>query len=78
LGGKIALPYNTPYASSKYALHGLFDALRIELAPAKVSVTAICPYWVVTEFHESQTDKDGKPRGPQGRAYYTDKMMTAD
>ena len=29
-----------------------------------MSVTIICPYWVVTGFHEAQMDKDGTPRGP--------------
>lgn len=78
LGGKAALPYNTPYCASKYAMHGFYDALRMELYQHGVSCTVICPYWVVTEFHESQMNKDGVPRGERGRALYTDKMMTAD
>ncbi len=79
LGGKMALPYNTPYVSSKFGLHGFYDALRIELTPSGVSVTVICPYWVVTEFHERSMDKDGIPRGKaKARAVYTDKMMTAE
>ncbi len=68
LGGKSPLPYNTNYIASKYAVHGFSDSLRMELARAGVSVTLICPYWVVTEFHERLLDKDGVPRGPQGRA----------
>ena len=78
LGGKAAIPYNTPYCASKYALHGFFDALRMELLLHGVSVTVVCPYWVVTEFHEAQLNKDGVPRGPRGRVIYTNKMMTAD
>ena len=78
LGGKTALPYNTPYTSSKYAMHGFFDALRMELAQDGVSVTVICPYWVVTEFHEAQMTRDGVPIGPRGRAAYTKKMMSAE
>lgn len=78
LGGKTAIPYNTPYCSSKYALHGFYDALRMELQPDKVSCTVICPWWVATEFHEAQLDKAGMPRGPRGRAYYTKKTMTSD
>jgi short-subunit dehydrogenase len=77
LGGKAAIPFNTPYISSKYALHGFYDALRMELYQHRVSVTVVCPYWVVTEFHEAQMDKDGVPRGSRGRAIYTKKMMTA-
>lgn len=78
LGGKSPLPYNTNYIASKYAVHGFSDSLRMELAQAGVSVTLICPYWVVTEFHERLMDKDGTPRGPKGRAIYSEKTMTAD
>ena len=78
LGGKAAIPYNTPYISSKYAMQGFYDALRMELYQHGVSITLICPWWVVTEFHEAQMDKDGVPRGPRGRNLYSGKMMTAD
>jgi short-subunit dehydrogenase len=78
LGGKLHAPYNSAYVSSKFAMHGFFDSLRIELIRHGVSVTIICPYWVVTGFHEAQLDKDGVPRGPRGRGIYTEKMMTAD
>jgi len=78
LGGKAPLPYNSPYIASKFALHGFFDSLRIELKNRGVSVTIICPYWVVTGFHEAQMDKDGAPRGPDGRAIYSKNMMTAE
>jgi short-subunit dehydrogenase len=78
LGGKSAIPYNTPYCASKYALHGFNDSLRMELYSHGVSCTVICPWWVVTEFHEAQLTRDGVPRGERGRAYYTKRMMTAD
>jgi len=78
LGGKAAIPYNTPYCSSKYALHGFYDSLRMELYQSGVSCTVVCPSWVATEFHESQLNKDGMPRGARGRAYYTKKTMTSD
>ena len=78
VGGKAAIPYNTPYISSKYALHGFYDALRMELYKQGVSITVVCPYWVVSEFHEAQLNKHGVPRGPRGRAIYTNKMMTAE
>jgi short-subunit dehydrogenase len=78
LGGKAPLPYNSPYIASKFAMHGFFDSLRMELMNHEVSVTIICPYWVVTGFHEAQMDKDGVPRGPVGRAIYSKNMMTAE
>jgi len=78
LGGMLAIPFNTSYVASKFAMIGFSDSLRMELAGAGVSVTVICPYWVVTEFHERYLDKDGRPKGPSGRAIYTEKTMTAD
>jgi short-subunit dehydrogenase len=78
LGGKAPLPYNSPYIASKFAMHGFFDSLRIELMRHGVSVTIVCPYWVVTGFHEAQMDKVGTPRGPGGRAIYSKNMMTSE
>jgi len=78
LGGKAPLPYNSQYIASKFAMHGFFDSLRLELAKHGVSVTIICPSWVVTGFHEAEMDKDGVPKGPRGRAIYSKNMMTAE
>jgi short-subunit dehydrogenase len=78
LGGKIAIPYNSPYNASKYAMHGFYESLRMELLQHQVSVTVVCPYWVITEFHEAQMDKNGQPVGSRGRRIYTNKMMTSD
>ena len=39
------------YAASKAFLYHYSRALRVELRPRKISVTAVCPYWVKdTEF----------------------------
>ncbi len=78
LGGKAGLPYNTPYCAGKFAVHGFYDSLRMELRPDGVSCTVVCPWWVATEFHESQLNKDGVPRGARGRAYYTSRTMTSE
>jgi NAD(P)-dependent dehydrogenase (short-subunit alcohol dehydrogenase family) len=78
LGGKAPLPYNSPYIASKFAMHGFFDSVRMEVKQYGVSVTIACPYWVVTGFHEAQMDKDGRPRGSAGRAIYSRNMMTAE
>ncbi len=78
LGGKMAMPFNTPYCTSKYGLHGFYESLRAEVTKQGVSVTVICPWWVATEFHEAQLDKSGVARGPKGRVYYTKRTMTAD
>ncbi len=40
---RLALPMVAPYASSKYAVEGLSDSLRRELAPMGVKVVVVCP-----------------------------------
>ena len=71
-------PINIVRFAVKFALHGFYDSLRMELSNHGVSCTVICPWWVATEFHEAQLDKYGSPRGPRGRLYYTKRTMTAD
>ncbi len=43
IGGKIAVPHMAPYAASKFALVGLSDALRAELARDSIHVTTVTP-----------------------------------
>ncbi len=50
LAGKIALPGNGFYASSKFALEAMSDALRLEVAPFGIKVVVIRPGPVRTEF----------------------------
>lgn len=48
IGGRIAMPYLAPYCASKSALRAIADALRLELAPAHISVTLLEPGSVAT------------------------------
>ncbi len=43
IGGKVAVPHLAPYCASKFALTGLSDSLRAELAPDGIQVTTVCP-----------------------------------
>src|SRR5437868_9175955 len=43
IGGKIGVPHLVPYSASKFALAGLSDGLRAELAKDNVLVTTVCP-----------------------------------
>lgn len=49
--GKRALAWNAAYSASKYALHGLADALRLEVAPLGIHVGVVCPGRTRTAFH---------------------------
>jgi NAD(P)-dependent dehydrogenase (short-subunit alcohol dehydrogenase family) len=43
IGGRIAVPHLVPYSASKFALAGLSDGLRYELARHNIMVTTVCP-----------------------------------
>jgi short-subunit dehydrogenase len=43
LGGKIGVPHLAPYCASKFALTGLSESLRAELAHDGIYVTTVCP-----------------------------------
>ena len=43
IGGKIAVPHLLPYSASKFALQGLSDGFRAELAKDDIVVTTVAP-----------------------------------
>lgn len=43
IGGKISVPHLLPYSASKFALVGLSEGLRAELAKDGIVVTTVCP-----------------------------------
>ena len=43
IGGRVAVPHLAPYSASKFALTGLSDAVRAELAPYGIRVTTVSP-----------------------------------
>ena len=51
IGGKIAVPHLVPYAVGKFALVGLSDGLRAELAQDGIVVTTVCPGLMRTGSH---------------------------
>lgn len=69
--GKFTFPMSGPYASTKYAVEAISDALRMEVRPFGIRVVAIRPGPIATEFNEvanqltgdlmARTDPDYKP-----------------
>ena len=43
IGGRVGVPHLAPYVASKFALVGLSDAMRAELAPHGIHVTTVSP-----------------------------------
>jgi NAD(P)-dependent dehydrogenase (short-subunit alcohol dehydrogenase family) len=61
IGGLFALPWNSAYAASKFALEGYSEALRYELLPHGVFVSLIEPTGVKTESHASSLRQAKNP-----------------
>ena len=60
-GGKVPLPNMTAYCTSKYAVTGLTETLRIELEPQGINVSGIHPSVTNTDFLERAVFKDSNP-----------------
>lgn len=63
LAGIVALPGRTAYSTTKFAMNGFFEALRIELAPHGVSVTLAYPGVVATDIRLRGFNAQGLPAG---------------
>jgi NAD(P)-dependent dehydrogenase (short-subunit alcohol dehydrogenase family) len=57
VNGRLASPFSGAYAGSKFALEGLSDALRIELAPAGVAVVVVQPGAIATPIWETSRQR---------------------
>lgn len=57
LAGLVSLPFSGLYHASKFALEGLSDSLRMELAPFGIQVSLVEPGPVKTEFFEVAQEK---------------------
>ena len=63
--GKRALPMTGTYAATKFALHGLSEALRLELRGSGVRVAVVCPGFTKTEFSQATVNYGFERREPR-------------
>jgi short-subunit dehydrogenase len=66
LAGLVGVPGRTAYCGTKFAMTGFFEALRIELYGAGVSVTIAYPGVVATAIRVRGFGPDGRPAGKSG------------
>ncbi len=65
LMGKFSSPFRSAYCGAKHALHGFFDALRLEHDTDNIKVTIICPGFVNTNVARNALTADGSKQGYQ-------------
>jgi short-subunit dehydrogenase len=64
--GHRGVPEKSEYCASKFALHGLSDALRSELASSGIDVLLVSPSTTVSEFFDSAAGRSSRPQGKFG------------
>lgn len=62
IGGKVAIPHLAPYVASKFALDGLSDAFRAELARENILVSTINPGLMRTGSYYHANFKGQQPK----------------
>ena len=76
VAGFHGLPGRTGYSSSKYAMHGLLETVRIENLKKKVHVLIVAPGFTASNVRFAALTADGSQQGASPRE--EGKMMTAD
>jgi short-subunit dehydrogenase len=66
LAGLVGVPGRTAYSATKFAMTGFFEALRVELKRAGVSVTTAYPGVVATRIRHRGYNAQGEPAGVSG------------
>ena len=76
LNGFIATPTRSAYVSSKHAMQGFFDSLRLELINKRIHVMVVSPGYVKSNFRLNTLKSDGKKEGSTSRD--DKKMMSSE
>lgn len=63
IAGKFGFFLRSAYSASKHALHGFYEALRLEVEQYKVNVTILCPGKINTPISLAALTAEGKAHG---------------
>lgn len=75
IGGKIPIPYQVPYTTSKYAVTGLTESLHAELAPKGIRVCGVHPNFIKTDLMERAIFLGKDAEDAQGRRELVEKAL---
>jgi short-subunit dehydrogenase len=76
LAGKHGLPGRSGYSSSKFAIQGLLETIRIENLKTGLNVLTFSPNFTATNVRRAALTGDGSPQGESPRV--ENNMMTAE
>jgi dehydrogenase/reductase SDR family member 7B len=76
INGKRATPARTAYSSSKYAMEGFLESLRMEVMKRGVHVLSVCPGFTASNIRNNALTADGSVQGESPRD--EDKMMSSE
>jgi short-subunit dehydrogenase len=75
VGGKTAIPYLTPYTTSKFAVAGFTQALHAELAPKGIHVCGIYPNLIKSDFLERAIFRGNDPQDVTDRKQQVEQVL---
>lgn len=78
IGGKMPLPQMTAYCASKYAVTGLTETLRLELAPQGIHVCAVHPGVINSDFLERAQFRDRSEPAVELRRQQMSEMLKSN
>ena len=76
-GGKVPLPKMTAYCTSKFAITGLTETLRLELEPQGIHVSGVHPSVTNSDFMERAVFKDRDPQEKENRRNSMAQMLSS-
>lgn len=75
--GKRGIPHYPAYSASKFALHGMAEALRCELYDSGVTVGLVCPSSTDTQFEQRRLSEGPSQRRIRPRSHSADSVARA-
>jgi short-subunit dehydrogenase len=72
-----ATPRNSEYCASKFALRGLTESLRPELAPLGIDMLLVSPSTTETEFYKHVINAEEKPPWPEQKGVSAESVARA-
>jgi NADP-dependent 3-hydroxy acid dehydrogenase YdfG len=75
IGGKVPIPYQVPYTTSKYAVTGLTESLHAELHPKGIQVCAVHPNFIRTDLMERAIFRGKDEQDAQNRRELVEKAV---